>query len=315
MASPKTEAAAERAPLSRIVQEVAGDVRLGRIERLRGGVDALTHAVQLRRGDGPAEWLVVRRWKAQTLTWNPTAPERVWTTLHLLERHGVPAPRPIYLDAAGALVGEPTLVMTRAPGRATLSPADRGTYVRELGAALAAVHRLSIDDDVVLPRDAIPDLEALTEPGGKLAGADGAAILERLLRWRPQHERLGLVHGDYWAGNTLWQDGRLTSIVDWDQAALGDPHADVGYCRVDLALMFGLEAADEFLAAYARASGSEPPTGGLGFWDLLAAVRALPDGSPWMPGYLDLGRTDLDVSTLQARLTQFITRALGAELS
>jgi aminoglycoside phosphotransferase (APT) family kinase protein len=311
VATQGTQDAAELAPLSRIIHEVADNAQIMRAERLRGGVDALTHAVQLRRGVGPAEWLVVRRWKAQTLTWNPTAPERVWTTLHLLERHGVPAPRPVYLDAAGALVGEPTLVMTRVPGRATLAPADRSAYVRELGAALAAVHRLSVDEHVGLPRDVVPDLWAMTEPGGRLAGDEGAVILERLLRWRPQHERLGLVHGDYWAGNTLWEDGRLTSIVDWDQAALGDPNADVGYCRVDLALMFGLEAADEFLAAYAQASGSEPPTGGLGYWDLLAAVRALPDGSPWMPGYLDLGRTDLDVGTLQARLSQFIAKTLG----
>lgn len=301
------------APLARIMREVSGEAELVEIQRLRGGVDALTYAVCVQEPGGESEWLVVRRWKPQTLTWNPNAPARVWITLNLLARHDVPAPRPVYLDATGELVGDPALVMTRVPGHATLEPEDRHAYLRDLGFALAAVHKLTVDETVGLPRDVVPELAELLAPGGKLAGPEGAALYRRIAQhihsWRPQRERLGLVHGDYWAGNTLWQDGRLTSIVDWDQAALGDPHSDVGYCRVDLALMFGLEAADEFLAAYTEAS--DAPIESLRYWDLMAAVRAMPDGAQWMPGYLDLGRTDLTVPTLHARLTQFIDRALG----
>lgn len=296
------------APLRRIVREVAGDAEIEHIERLRGGVDALTHAVGLRRGGG-TEWLVVRRWKAQTLEWNPGAPARVWTALQLLSRHEVPAPRPIFLDASGELSGEPVLVMTRAPGQATLAPPDLRGYLRELGAALAAVHRLPADESIGLPREPHPDLDALSAPGGKLASPLGAAIRERLDALQPRTERLGLCHGDYWAGNTLWLGGRLSAIVDWDQAALGDPRADVGYCRADLALMFGLDAPEEFLDAYRTASGE--PDLDVGYWDLLAAVRAMPDASPWMPGYVDLGRVDLDAATLRSRLEGFIARGLA----
>jgi hypothetical protein len=35
----------------------------------------------------------------------------------------------------------------------------------------------------------------------------------------PQDERIGLVHGDLWHGNTLWDGDRLTAVLDWDCAA------------------------------------------------------------------------------------------------
>jgi aminoglycoside phosphotransferase (APT) family kinase protein len=37
---------------------------------------------------------------------------------------------------------------------------------------------------------------------------------------------LSLLHGDYWPDNTLWRDGRLVCVIDWEDAALGDPLAD-----------------------------------------------------------------------------------------
>jgi phosphotransferase family enzyme len=37
----------------------------------------------------------------------------------------------------------------------------------------------------------------------------------------PDDGRPGLVHGDLWHGNTLWDDGRLTAVLDWDCAGVG----------------------------------------------------------------------------------------------
>jgi aminoglycoside phosphotransferase (APT) family kinase protein len=36
-----------------------------------------------------------------------------------------------------------------------------------------------------------------------------------------------LLHGDFWPGNALWRDGALVAILDWEDAAIGDPLADV----------------------------------------------------------------------------------------
>ena len=48
-----------------------------------------------------------------------------------------------------------------------------------------------------------------------------------------------LVHGDFWAGNTLWQRHRLTGIVDWEMVARASRGYDVGYTHMDLALSVG----------------------------------------------------------------------------
>lgn len=46
-----------------------------------------------------------------------------------------------------------------------------------------------------------------------------------------------LIHGDFWFGNTIWQAGRLTGIIDWDGACIADPARDVAGARNDLALL------------------------------------------------------------------------------
>jgi len=37
-----------------------------------------------------------------------------------------------------------------------------------------------------------------------------------------------LTHHDFWSGNTLWQRGVLTGVVDWAGAAVGPRGFDVG---------------------------------------------------------------------------------------
>ena len=65
-----------------------------------------------------------------------------------------------------------------------------------------------------------------------------------------------LTHRGYWSGNTVWDGGVLTGIVDWTGAALGPRGFDVGWCMLDLYLLYGEDIANAFLDAYQAASGS-----------------------------------------------------------
>jgi aminoglycoside phosphotransferase (APT) family kinase protein len=49
---------------------------------------------------------------------------------------------------------------------------------------------------------------------------------------RPTYSAHALVHGDYRLGNVMFGGDapRLTAILDWEMATLGDPLADLGYC-------------------------------------------------------------------------------------
>jgi aminoglycoside phosphotransferase (APT) family kinase protein len=59
-----------------------------------------------------------------------------------------------------------------------------------------------------------------------------------------------LTHYDFWSGNALWQADRLSGVVDWSGAALGPRGFDLGWCRLDLYLLFDEHIAGVFLSAY-----------------------------------------------------------------
>lgn len=89
-----------------------------------------------------------------------------------------------------------------------------------------------------------------------------------------------LVHGDLWFGNTLWEHGRLTGIVDWDGARVADPAHDVAIARNDLALLAGARGAQVFRDEYERIRG---PLHELAFWDLLSALPPI----RWLPQWVE----------------------------
>jgi aminoglycoside phosphotransferase (APT) family kinase protein len=89
-----------------------------------------------------------------------------------------------------------------------------------------------------------------------------------------------LVHIDYWPGNILWHRGRIAAVVDWEEAAYGDPGIDVAYCRMEMVLSGVGHVADEFLRAYETARGRRVEN--LAFWELTAAARPMFSPEGWI---------------------------------
>ena len=121
-----------------------------------------------------------------------------------------------------------------------------------------------------------------------------------------------LTHYDFWSGNTVWEGGHLTGVVDWSGGALGPRGFDVGWCRLDLYLLYGERIAASFLESYQNASSALPDPL---YWDLWAVARSHEDVESWVPNYRDLGRPDLTAPELRKRhtaWTQQLTRALPA---
>jgi hypothetical protein len=119
-----------------------------------------------------------------------------------------------------------------------------------------------------------------------------------------------LIHADYWSGNTIWYRGKFQGIVDWSDAKVGDPRADVAEVRLDLAIGYGYEVADRFAQACERLSGAPVPD--LWYWDLYRGMRAIQEYEWWLEGYHDIGQTHLTSRTAGARLRAFLQRALEA---
>jgi aminoglycoside phosphotransferase (APT) family kinase protein len=309
--------APSRDQLARLCDAIAPGSRAANVRRLPGGLGAGMHRVDLTAPDGVRQRLVLRRYPPMALADDQHLPVRGWRTLRLLEELGISAPRPVWFDDEGAVFGTPAIVMTYLPGRSLVAPRDVDGWLARLAGALAQIHRARIDglDVSFLPGPNDAQERMFTHMAKDTSFADDplrVQVYAALRRWRPRLRRMTLVlqHDDYWAGNTLWLRNRLVAVIDWDSAALGYPGADVGYCRMDLAMLIGPEAADPFLQAYEKQAGWHVPQ--LFYWDLLGAAHALLDDPlRWLPGYHDLGRTDITPELMVARLHAFVRDALA----
>jgi hypothetical protein len=95
----------------------------------------------------------------------------------------------------------------------------------------------------------------------------------------------------------------LAGIVDWAGAARGPRGYDVGWCRLDLYLLFDERLADVFLAAYEDAA--EHQVADIALWDSWALARSHDIVESWDANYRPLGRADLDEGELRRRHAQW----------
>jgi aminoglycoside phosphotransferase (APT) family kinase protein len=212
------------------------------------------------------------------------------------------APRLLGVDPRGDRCGAPAVLISALPGRADITPADPVAAAAALGRALARVHAVP-RGRLAGFRDGMAAVRSGTGPAAAaLAGHAGR------LATRPRV----LAHGDFWSGNVLWQAEVVTSVIDWSGAVLAPRGYDIGWCRLDLALLHGPggAAADAFSAAYGEASGAPPVD--VALWDLFALARSHRTVGTWAPNYAGLGRGDLTAGELRRRHAAWTARCLRA---
>jgi len=281
------------------------------VRRLRGGLSAFMHVVGVALPGGARLTIVLRRAAPDGHLQTPGQAVAEYRTLSVLHEAGVAAPRPLVLDADGRYFGVPSILMTY-DGRPLVSPRNASVWLADLADALVKLETITPDrfDLTLLATEAIR--ERLERPLGDSIAADPLAgeILDALRQNSSGIARAGpcLVHGDFWPGNTVWRRGRLSAVIDWSTAVIGDPRIDVAQCRVDLAMMHGVDVAEAFLDAHRARRGS--PAADLWFFDLLCGVTALGEFRHWLAGYHDIGLPRLREDVVEARLRTFLAAAL-----
>ena len=275
------------------VRRLAGpSAAIAGVVRLAGGQHADTWRVDT---ESPATSVVVRRFPV-----DDPAPLHEQRVLQALAGLGGLAPVLLGGDLDGRWSECPTTLISWLDGQPDITPADPRGWAHELGRALAAVH--------AVPAERLAELPSVFDGSGGseqiLAGPLAAEVRSRWSEVAAAPEVL--THNDYWSGNVVWRGGKLTGIVDWSGASRGPRGFDLGWCRLDLVLLFDEQVADDFLEAYELGAGQE--VGDLRLWDCWAAARSEDGVGSWVPNYLPLGRADLDEDELRRRHAQWTAR-------
>jgi aminoglycoside phosphotransferase (APT) family kinase protein len=253
---------------------------------LAGGVSAQTTAIDTRNPGGQSQSFVLRQYGPANLAADSRAASHEFRLLTLLRAAGLPVPRPYRADESGAVLDGPWLVIEFIDAQAITEPANPAPGVTsQLAAALASLHRARFGlGDAPWLAD-IRDSSArkiASRPGTADESLSEPAIRAALAgRWPPPVcNQPRLLHCDFWPGNTLWRDGKLVSVIDWEDAQLGDPLADLGNTRLELAMLCGMKAVAEFTRQYcALMPGLEMSA--LPYWDLYAALRPAGKMAGW----------------------------------
>jgi aminoglycoside phosphotransferase (APT) family kinase protein len=264
---------------------------------LPGGKSNITYDVT----DGEHHWVVRRPPLGHVLA---TAHDmgREYRVISALAGTTVPVPETWLLCEDPAVIGAPFYVMAKVPGTAYRTAPQLEAVGLERTRVMATRMINTLADLHAVQPDSV-GLADFGRPEGFLGrqvrrwkkqldssrsrDLPGADELHAALEARvPAESDVAIVHGDYRLDNLLIGDSdRVTAVLDWEMATLGDPltdiglllayqklaHLDTGYAVADAATAPGFPDAAEITDAYARRSGRD--LSNLGFYLGLAFFK------------------------------------------
>ena len=272
------------------------EFRLGEVQPLTGGASKQHFLFDLeeRLPDGRTAHrsLVLRAALGESLGTAPNMQREF--EIQRAMRGVVPVPEVVCGDPEGAEFGAPALVLEYVAGTTTppetarkpsgfgafFSPERRATLGPAFVENLARIHAFADSPRAAeltsfeRPRAGTREASEWTVAWWHRVWEDDALeddpMVEVAFDWlednAPLTERISFLHGDYRAGNFLFDSdtNRVTAILDWELSRFGDRHEDLGwtlariYTAIDddgTELICGLAPRTEFLRRYEDASG------------------------------------------------------------
>jgi aminoglycoside phosphotransferase (APT) family kinase protein len=221
---------------------------------------------------------------------------------------GLRAPRPYFQDLDALAVG-----LEYIEGAPDFAPKNMADMLDQMAMELARIHRVPATAELeFLPRANAAFERELANAPERLDTTLGEERLRAVLRelWPWNGNPDVLLHGDYWPGNLLWNDGRLAAVLDWEEARIGDPLFDIAISRLDLVWAFGDDAMVEFTERYRTHATIDWEN--LARWDLAVALRPMSNLPRWVTSYAapPIRRPDVTLETMRDGHRRFVERAL-----
>jgi aminoglycoside phosphotransferase (APT) family kinase protein len=277
------------------------------VHRLAGSTSSTLYSVEIARSDRSLELVLRLFTNAEWLACEPDLVRHEAASLAKAADADVPTPELVACDENGAHCGVPAILMTHLPGRVELLPADLDDWLYKLAEVIVPLHVLDVGE---FPWRYAPynDVSCLEPP----AWSKYPDLWERAIGivnapWPEVRECF--IHRDYHPVNVLWQDGRVSGIVDWPNACRGPAGIDVAWCRGNLTEMYGAGVTERFLRACRAVVGSSfeyHPC-----WDLLVLIETLPGPPSVYPPWFDFGMQGLTDEIVQERVDEYLVSVMA----
>jgi aminoglycoside phosphotransferase (APT) family kinase protein len=211
------------------------------VQQFKGGQSNPTYLLKAASGK-----YVLRRKPPGNLLPSAHAVDREYKIMHALRDTDVPVPRMLCLCEDANVIGTPFYVMECVDGRVLwdpdlpgMTPTERGAYYRELNRAIAALHKVNIEQvgltDFGKPGNYVERQIARWIKQYRAAETERIEAMENLIEWLPknipQNTQSSLTHGDYRFDNVIFHptEPKILAIIDWELSTIGDPVADFVY--------------------------------------------------------------------------------------
>lgn len=256
----------------------ARQVQVERLDRVEVGHSAETLLLGL-VVDGRSVDVVIRVRPASPGLLEPYDLKRQFDILRSLEPTRVRAPRALWWEPTGEVLGREFYAMERLAGtvyergvpRELASDVPRVRRMCEsMVEQIAAIHTVDLrETGLGAIGDGLSYLDdELAHWSGEISRLQRAPLpaLERLTavlgEQKPDRcQRVTLVHGDAKPGNFAFVGGEVTGVFDWEMARIGDPLADIGWAEIlwrspgYFTSLPGALSADEFVSRWEELTG------------------------------------------------------------
>jgi aminoglycoside phosphotransferase (APT) family kinase protein len=286
---------------------------------LKGGISALMIAFEVQTPGGERKKFVLRQAGEESFKLNPGSIKNEYLLLMQLNTFGLKTQNPILFDESCETLPTPFEVLELVEGNIDFSTHDLSRKLDAMAHELATIHSLDIkqlDVDLLPAEVFMQDLKPETVETNEVMNEGEVREALSTCEAIAVNNKKSLLHGDYWPGNILWKDGTLAAVIDWEDAAIGDPLWDLAITRLDLYCIFGLDAMQQFTNSYRKLVDFDFSK--QWYWDLNAALRFIrmagSDLAGWAEFYTPYGRSDIIEQTLIERYKGFIDLAFEAKL-
>lgn len=287
--------------LEQIVAKIMLRAELLRARPLAGGISATVIALEMLQADGRPKTVILRAHGEVDRQINPRIAADEFRLLRYLKTAGLPVPNAVFVDESNDILPMPYLIQEWIDGEAVFSPENLPDFLHQVSTTLTRIHQTA--DPAAL--DFLPRKAALS-PVDLFAEASALGFVpaETAINAASisiQSNRDTLLHGDFWPGNLLWKDGHLAAVIDWEDAAVGDPLADIANMRLEILWALGIEAMQHFTKTIQGLHWLD--FSGLPLWDIATVVRQAPNMPAW-------GLDAADEQSMREKMHWFVAQVL-----